>query len=139
MILRRAFAAIALLVLAGGVALAAAGQQPVLDHYAGLARQESAQFAGFSATRGRAFFLATPGTGEPGTPSCSTCHTRDPRNPGLTRAGKTLEPMAVSLTPTRFTDLAKVEKWFSRNCQSVYGRLCSAAEKGDFITFMSGL
>ena len=53
------------------------------------------------------------------------------------RAGKVLAPMAVSQTPDRFTDLAKVEKWFSRNCQTVYGRLCTAIEKGDFIAFMA--
>jgi cytochrome c peroxidase len=134
---RRHVIALAACLLSGGVAIAATAQQAVLDHYATLARRESPQFTGFSAARGRAFFLAVPGTGEPGTPSCSTCHTKDPRNAGLTRAGKSLEPMAVSLTPTRFSDLAKVEKWFSRNCQTVYGRLCTAVEKGDFIAYMA--
>ncbi len=45
--------------------------------------------------------------------------------------------MAVSLTPTRFSDLAKVEKWFSRNCQTVLGRLCTTVEKGDFIAYLA--
>ena len=45
--------------------------------------------------------------------------------------------MAVSVTPDRFTDLAKVEKWFRRNCNTVLGRECTPAEKGDFIAFMT--
>ena len=134
---RPAFFLVPLLMLGCGPAVAATAQQAVLEHYAALARQENPKFAGFSAAHGRAFFLATPGTGEPGTPSCSTCHTMDPRNEGRTRAGKALSPMAVSLTPTRFTDLAKVEKWFARNCQTVFGRLCTALEEGDFITYMT--
>ena len=137
MIVRPAYLLAALIVLGGGPAVAATAQQAVLEHYAALARQENPKFAGFSAAHGRAFFLATPGTGEPGTPSCSTCHTTDPRNEGRTRAGKVLAPMAVSLTPTRFSDLAKVEKWFSRNCQTVLGRLCTAVEKGDFIAYLA--
>ena len=55
---------------------------------------------------------------------------------GLTRAGKIIEPLAVSASPGRYSDSRKVEKWFRRNCNSVLGRACSAVEKGDFITFM---
>ena len=47
--------------------------------------------------------------------------------------------MAVSVTPERFTDAAKVEKWFGRNCNTVLGRECTALEKGDFITYLSGI
>ena len=57
----------------------------------------------------------------------------------MTRAGKTIEPMAVSASPSRFTDIAKTEKWFGRNCKTVLGRACSAQEKGDFITYLSSL
>jgi uncharacterized protein DUF1924 len=120
-----------------GIAMAASSRLAVLDHYAALARQGNPQFHGFSAAQGRAFFLASPGVGEAGITSCTSCHTKDPRNQGRTRAGKLLAPMAVSRTPTRFTDLEKVEKWFSRNCQTVYGRPCTAIEKGDFITYMA--
>jgi hypothetical protein len=124
-----------LLLVAG--ALAGPGQQATLDHYAALAKATDAGFPGFSAGRGQAFFLATHTGGSPETPSCSTCHTRDPTKPGETRAGKAIDPMAVSATPTRFTDLAKVEKWFRRNCQSVLERDCTPLEKGDFIAYMS--
>jgi Domain of unknown function (DUF1924) len=125
------------LVFGCGIAMATSGRLGVLDHYAALARQENPQFQEFSAAQGRAFFLASPGAGEAGIASCTSCHTNDPHNQGRTRAGKLLDPMAVSRTPTRFTDLEKVEKWFSRNCQTVYGRPCTAVEKGNFIGYMA--
>ena len=46
--------------------------------------------------------------------------------------------MAVSVSAERFTDPEKVAKWFTRNCNSVLGRECTAAEKGDVITYLSG-
>ena len=75
-------------------------------------------------------------TGKPDTPSCTTCHTQNPKHPGRTRAGKEIAAMALSVTPDRYGDAEKVEKWFARNCQSVLGRPCTAQEKGDFISFM---
>ncbi len=110
---------------------------PLLDQYAAEAQKEMPDFTGFSAQRGQAFFLKEHGGGKPETPSCTSCHTKDPKQPGQTRAGKTIAPIALSQTPERFTDPAKVEKWFRRNCNSVLGRACTSLEKGDFITFMS--
>ena len=75
--------------------------------------------------------------GKPDTPSCTTCHTKNPTAMGQTRAGKEIKPMAVSKTPDRFTDPEKIAKWFLRNCTSVLGRECTAAEKGDIITFLA--
>lgn len=130
--------------LAAGLALSAQaavgpGQQAVLDHFAQLAKQADPSFSGFSAARGKAFFLARRTTGNADTPSCSTCHTTDPRNGGQTTVGKAIAPMAVSRTPKRFTDLAKVKKWLRRNCDTVIGRQCTPQEAGDFITYMSSL
>ncbi|MDE2332946.1 MAG: DUF1924 domain-containing protein [Rhodospirillales bacterium] len=128
--------------LAGGAAAAAtpdfaAARAAILSHYAAEARKADPNFKGFSAAAGRAFFLAHPVNARPATPSCSYCHTTDPRNQGRTRAGKIILPMAVSRTPSRFTKLSKVELWFRRNCQSVYRRACTAQEKGNYITFMA--
>ncbi|MCC6641790.1 MAG: DUF1924 domain-containing protein [Deltaproteobacteria bacterium] len=67
--------------------------------------------------------------------SCVTCHTDDPRIAGRTPAGKVVDPLAPSVDPKRFTDLAKTEKWFGRNCKQVLGRPCTAAEKADFTAF----
>jgi hypothetical protein len=115
----------------------AAERNVILKHYAAEARAADPAFKGFSAAAGRAFFLAHPASARPATPSCSSCHTSDPRNTGHTRAGKEILPMAVSRTPSRFTKLAKVEQWFRRNCDSVYGRVCTPQEKGNYITFMA--
>jgi hypothetical protein len=119
------------------VGMASAAQKAVLDHYAAAAKAADPGFAGFSADRGKAFFLAQRNI-NPEAPTCSACHTSNPRNAGETRAGQRIDPMAVSVTPSRFTDLAKVEKWFRRNCETVLKRECTPIEKGDFIAFMSG-
>lgn len=131
-----------LLVLFAFVLMTApAAAQPARDAIvAGLNAEAKAAlpaFAGFSAERGRALYLNKHTGGKPDTPSCTTCHTANPTAKGETRAGKAIDPMAVSVTPARFTDPEKVAKWFLRNCKSVLGRECTAIEKGDFITFMS--
>jgi hypothetical protein len=51
--------------------------------------------------------------------------------------GKAIRPMAVASNPERFTDPAKVEKWFGRNCKEIVGRACTPSEKADFIAYMS--
>jgi cytochrome c peroxidase len=134
----RQFIALSCIVLLPAMAYAGAAQKPIIDSYLAAAKAENAAFSGFSAERGRAFFLAKHDASSE-TPSCTTCHTSDPTKAGQTRAGKDVAPMAVSKTPDRFTDAEKVEKWFTRNCQSVIGRACTAQEKGDFITFMASL
>jgi cytochrome c peroxidase len=134
----RFVAGLALAALVPVLAYAAAAQKPVLDAYAVAAKGENTGFSGFSAERGKVFFLAKHDAASE-TPSCTTCHTVDPTKSGQTRAGKDIAPMAVSKTPDRYTDAEKVEKWFTRNCQSVLGRACTAQEKGDFITFMASL
>lgn len=120
-------------------AFAGAGQDAVLAEYLKQAKAADAGFGGFDAARGKAFFLADHTGGKPDTPSCNSCHTKDPKSAGKTRAGKAIDPMAVSVQPDRFTDMAKTEKWFGRNCNSVLGRDCTAQEKGDFIAYMSSL
>lgn len=86
--------------------------------------------------RGRAFFTATHG----GRWSCATCHGQPPTSPGRHAAtGKTLGPLAPAFNPERFTDAAKVEKWFRRNCNDVVGRECSAAEKADVLAWLTTL
>jgi hypothetical protein len=45
--------------------------------------------------------------------------------------------MAMTANAERFSDPAKVEKWFGRNCKEVIGRACTPAEKADFMTYLS--
>ena len=114
----------------------AATPQELLKQYEVQAKQENAAFAGFSADRGANFFKTERLHSDGKKVSCSTCHTADPRNQGKTRANKVIEPMAPSVNPQRFTDAAKVEKWFGRNCKDVLERSCTAQEKGDYIQYL---
>ena len=132
----RAMIAFAATLAAAVPAAAGPAQSLVLDRYAAEAKAAAPAFAGFSAARGKALFLANPAGGKPDTPSCTSCHTSNPTQPGRTRAGKPIGPMAVSAKADRYTDIAETEKWFGRNCDSVLGRSCTPIEKGDFIAFM---
>lgn len=38
-----------------------------------------------------------------------------------------------------FTDTAKVNKWFRRNCKDVLSRECSAGEKADVLAYLLNL
>jgi len=108
----------------------------ILAQLSQLAKASDSAFTGFDAGRGEKLFSTKFGTGKPETPSCTSCHSSSPKNAGETRAGKPIDPLAVSKTSDRFSDPKKVEKWFRRNCKSVLGRECTATEKGDFITYM---
>ncbi len=111
----------------------------ILAALASQAKQTDPAFAGFSADRGSKLWKSTHTEGKIDTPSCTTCHTKDATAQGMTRAQKPIAPMAVSKTPDRFTDPEKIDKWFTRNCQSVLARACTPVEKGDVITYLSGL
>lgn len=124
-----------LLLLAANGAVQAASPQDMLKEYEVQAKQEKSGFAGFSAARGEQLFRAKH-TVDGKEVSCTTCHTSDPRQAGKTRANKEIKPMAPSVNAERFTDKAKTEKWFKRNCDDVLKRACTSEEKGDFITFL---
>jgi len=118
------------------VAATAAAETPagIADGYAAAARRELPAFAGFSAQRGALFFRSTHGNDW----SCASCHTPDPAATGRhARTGESVQPLAPAANPNRFTDLAKVEKWFRRNCNDVLGRECTAQEKGDVLAFLA--
>ena len=135
---KRRFLVLLCLLLGAATARANPARDAILAALAAEAKQADPAFAGFSADRGGAFWLADHTGGKFDTPSCTTCHTKDPTAWGKTRALKPIAPMAVSLTPNRFTDPEKVDLWFTRNCKNVLGRLCTAVEKGDVITYLSG-
>ena len=128
--------AIALLALIVALPASAEPSEALMAGYATAAKAADPAFSGFSATRGEAFHLASPASGKAETPSCTSCHGSDPTAPGKTRSGKRIDPMAVSATPDRYSDPAKVEKWFGRNCRQVLGRECAPQEKGDWLTAM---
>ena len=69
--------------------------------------------------------------------SCSSCHTAVPTVNGKhASTGKMIAPMAPAFNPERFTDAAKTEKWFRRNCNDVVGRECTPGEKADVLAWL---
>ena len=109
-----------------------ASANPVRDSYRAAAKLENAAFVDFSATRGEAFYKAKAGD-----LSCGTCHGDSPKAHGRhATTNKDILPMAPVANAERFTDVAKVEKWFKRNCSDVLKRACTANEKGDFIAYL---
>jgi hypothetical protein len=69
--------------------------------------------------------------------SCSTCHTAAPTVQGKhASTAKVIAPLAPAFNPDRFTDTAKTEKWFRRNCNDVLGRECTAGEKADVLSWL---
>lgn len=90
-------------------------------------------FQEFSAARGEAFFKSTHGNDW----SCTSCHTDNPVAIGKhAKTGKPIQPLAPSANAQRFTDPAKVGKWFKRNCNDVLDRLCTPQEQGDVLAYL---
>ncbi len=131
-----ALLACAAMLLAG--AAQAGVREDQLAPYASAAKAANPAFTGFSAERGKTLHTQAFTGGKPDTPACTSCHGKDPRGTGKTPAGKSIDAMAASVTPARYTDPAKVEKWFKRNCTEVLGRVCTPQEKGDWLSFMLG-
>jgi hypothetical protein len=133
---RGGLAALAVAGVLFATAVRAATPGQLQADYEAEARKETAGFAGFSAARGAAFFRQTHGNEW----SCATCHTSKPTEPGRhARTGNAVQPLAPAANAQRFTDPAKVEKWFRRNCMDVVGRACTTQEKGDVIAFLRSL
>ena len=93
----------------------------------------------FSVERGEKLFRTERVNSKGDKVSCMTCHTDNAKKSGLSRANKVIEPMAVSVNAERFTDRAKIEKWFKRNCNDVFERPCTTLEKGDFMKYMMSI
>jgi hypothetical protein len=92
--------------------------------------------AAVSAPRGEQFFTSRHGSDL----SCSSCHTDNPLARGRhAKTGKDIAPLAPAANAERFTDPARVEKWFRRNCNDVLGRACSVQEKADVLAYLMSL
>lgn len=91
-----------------------------------------------SAEAGRAFYtkeVTAEGFHVP--ISCSSCHTDNPANEGKhIETKKPIKPLAISANPSAFSSVTKVEKNFKKHCTDLYGKDCSAQDKGDYITYL---
>lgn len=86
-----------------------------------------------ASSRGQQFFTTRHGREW----SCASCHGAVPTQAGKhASTGKPIKALAPAFDPERFTDPAKTEKWFRRNCNDVLGRECSAAEKADVLGWL---
>lgn len=125
---------LAVMGLASTLAAAADTPASLMAHYAQVA---GVPVTALSASRGVTLFRSKHPGRNGQTISCTSCHTDNPTQAGHTRIGKPIEPLAPAANSQRFTDTAKVEKWFRRNCMDVLKRECSAQEKGDFIAWLN--
>ena len=83
--------------------------------------------------KGETFFKASHGQEW----QCTSCHGKSPIEGGRhASTDKAIEPLAPAANSKRFTDSAKVEKWFRRNCKDVLARECTAAEKADVLAWL---
>ena len=89
-----------------------------------------------SILRGEKFFTSKQGKEW----SCASCHGAPPTKEGKhASTDKTISPLAPAFNSKRFTDEAKVNKWFKRNCNDVLGRECSFLEKADVMAYLNSL
>lgn len=85
------------------------------------------------ADKGRVLFTSRHG----GEWSCASCHGQLPVAAGKhASTGKAIDALAPAFNPQAFTDSAKVDKWFRRNCKDVMQRECTAAEKADVLAWL---
>jgi uncharacterized membrane protein len=86
-----------------------------------------------NAAKGEAFFKARHGQEW----QCSSCHGKSPMTSGRhASTDKVIEPLAPAANAKRFTDSAKVEKWFRRNCKDVLARECAPSEKANVLAWL---
>jgi uncharacterized membrane protein len=89
-----------------------------------------------NASKGEAFFKASHGQEW----QCTSCHGKSPMTGGRhASTDKAIDPLAPAANAKRFTDSAKAEKWFRRNCKDVLARECSPAEKADVLAWLMTL
>lgn len=101
-----------------------------------LARWSAAAGVSGDVARGRAFFTSRHGAEW----SCASCHGDPPLAAGKHQGtGKTIDPLAPAANPAAFTDAARVDKWFRRNCKDVLARECNAREKADVLAYLMDL
>ncbi len=118
---------------AGALLAHAETPQSFLEEYRQAAKAQNPAFKGFSASAGEIFYRSKHG----GEWSCASCHTDNPAAAGKhVVTGKVIQPMSPNANPERFSDAAKVNKWFKRNCNDVLKRECTAEEKGNLLTYL---
>ncbi len=116
-----------------------ASAQKLADKYAVIAKNIDPTFTAPSAEEGKAFFnreLLIKGKPT----ACASCHTANPADQGKhIVTGKPIRPLAPAINEKRFADIDKVEKNFTKHCNDITGRDCSAREKANFVTYLNSV
>ena len=98
-----------------------------------LLKSYESQSSKASPAKGEQFFNAKHGKEW----SCASCHDNPPNHETKhIVTGKVIKPLSPNVNSARFTDEAKVDKWFKRNCNDVLGRECSSQEKADVLSWL---
>jgi hypothetical protein len=127
---RRTAALVGITTLLSCLGAAAATPTELLAGYRGAAGEAP------TPTRGQQLFTTPQGREW----SCASCHGAVPTQTGRhASTGKPIGALSPAFNAERFTDGAKVEKWFRRNCNDVIGRECTAAEKADVLAWLLSL
>lgn len=152
------FAAVLALTLCPAPLLADTPEQ-ILERYAEQAKREDPVFAGFSVEHGHELYLQKRVLPVVGAINCASCHMADPREEIIAHKSKVLcrqchvindsehpypkdaklrkiPPLAPSANPKRLTDFDHVEAFLKPNCEMVFGRVCTAKEKGDVLSWI---
>ncbi|MFD1709941.1 DUF1924 domain-containing protein [Ottowia sp. GY511] len=99
-------------------------------------RWEAVAGAPGDVARGQKLFITEAGRDL----SCASCHGRPPTSASRhASTGKRIDALAPAFNSARFTDVAKVDKWFRRNCKDVFARECTAPEKADLLAYLRSL
>jgi cytochrome c peroxidase len=112
-----------------------ANAQKLADKYTAIAKTIDAGFTP-SENHGKDFFnreITIKGKQV----ACASCHTSNPADQGKhIVTGKSIRPLAPAANEKRFTSLDKVEKNFTKHCNDIIGRDCTAEEKSNFISYL---
>lgn len=117
--------------------------QKLADKYAAEAKAADPNWSGPTAEEGKAFFTREViqfkgDRNNPGKPiACASCHTTNPADAGRhVVTGKKIAPLSPAVNVKRFSDMAKVERGFTKHCNEVVGSDCTSAEKASYITYV---
>ena len=106
------------------------------DKYALIAKNIDPASKGLSEEDGKNFFnreLTIKGKQV----ACASCHTANPADNGKHMVtGKPIRPLAPAVNEKRFTSIDTVEKNFTKHCNDIITRDCTAQENGNFIAYL---
>jgi mono/diheme cytochrome c family protein len=110
--------------------------EKLVSKYTTYAKNIDPNSTGASADEGKAFFnreITVKGKQV----ACASCHTANPADTGKhIVTGKPIRPLSPVVNEKRFASIDKVESNFTKHCNDIIGRDCTAQEKANFISYL---